>query len=85
MSPYIPNTGLRFPYPSNCAQQNLNFIIKKNYRKKEDLTKKVVTSPLDSVDMQEKRKDADYIIKKDTCKTSKCDNKTCDKEPPNNC
>ena len=64
MSPYIPNTGLRFPYPLNCAQQNLNFIFQKNYRTKEDLTKKVFTSPLDIVDMHKKRKDAEYIIKK---------------------
>ena len=56
--------GHRFPYPSNYAQQNKNFIIQKNYRTTEDLTKKVVTSPVDNVDMQEKRKDAEYIFKK---------------------
>ena len=62
--PYIGKTGHRFPYPLNCAQQNLNFIIQKNYRTTEDLTNKVVTSTLDIVDMQEKRKDAEYIIRK---------------------
>ena len=56
--------GHRFPYPSNCAQQNLNFIIQKNYRTTGDLTNKVVTSTLDIVDMQVKIKDAEYIIKK---------------------
>ena len=64
MSPYIRKTGHRFPYPSNWAHQNLNVIIHKNYRPTEDLTNKVVTSTLDIVDMREKRKDAEYIIRK---------------------
>ena len=64
MSPYIHKTRHKFPYPSNCAQQNLNFVIQKNYRTTEDLTNKVLTSTLDIVDMQEKRKDAEYIIRK---------------------
>ena len=64
MSPYIHKTAHRLPYPSNCAQQNQNFIIQKNHRTTEDLTNKVVTSTLDIVDMREKRKDAEYIIRK---------------------
>ena len=47
LSPYIHKTGHRFPYQSNCAQLNLNFIIQKNYRTTEDLINKVVTSTLD--------------------------------------
>ena len=56
--------GHRFPYPSNCAQQNLNFIIQKNYKTTGDPTNKVATSTLDIVDMQERKKAAEYIIKK---------------------
>ena len=36
----------------------------KNYRATEDLTNKVATSTVDTVDMQEKRKDSEYIIRK---------------------
>ena len=57
-------TGHNFPYPSNCAQQNLNFIIQKNYKATGALNNKVVTSTLDIVDIQEKIKDAEYIIKR---------------------
>ena len=46
--------GQRFPYPSNCAQQNLHFIVQKNYKTMGDPTNKVVTSTLDIADMQEK-------------------------------
>ena len=59
----IHNTRLRLPYLSNVAQLNIKIIIQKNYRTREDLAKKLVSSPLDIVDMQEKRKDAEYIIK----------------------
>ena len=64
MSPCIHKTVHRFPYPSNCAQQNLNFISQKKYKIIGDLTNKVVTSTLDIVDMQDKIKDVEYIIKK---------------------
>ena len=63
MHQYIHNIELRFQCSSNCAQQNQNFIIQKNYRTTEELTKKN-TSPQYIVNMQEKRKDADYIVKK---------------------
>ena len=64
MSPYIQKVGYRFPYTSNCAQQNIIFVTQKYNITTEDSTKKVVTSPLDIEDMKEKRKEADYIIKK---------------------
>ena len=56
--------GHRFPYPSYCAQQNLNFIIQKNYKTTGDLTNKLVTSTVDIEDTQEKIKDAEDIIQK---------------------
>ena len=64
MSQYIHKTGQGLSYSSNCARQNLSFIVQTNHRTTENLTKKVITSPLDIVDMQENRKDEDYIIKK---------------------
>ena len=64
MSPCIHKTGHKFPYPSNCDQHNLNPIIQKNYKTTVDPTNKVVASTLDIVDMQEKIKDTEYIIKK---------------------
>ena len=65
LSPYIHNTVHRMPYPSICVQQNQNFIIQKNPRTTKDLTNKVVTSTLDIVYMQEKKKRCRIYHEKD--------------------
>ena len=56
--------GAQVPISIQLCSAKINFIIHKNYRTTEDLTNKVVTSTLDIVGMQEKRKDAEYIIRK---------------------
>ena len=56
--------GVQVPiYIKLCSTKHI-FVTQKYNITTEDNTKKLVTSPLYIVDMQEKRKEADYIIKK---------------------